>query len=44
LKSKANKTKEDKIEKDKLKKQVEHLKRIQDFPGENHSRNAKGNR
>jgi len=44
LDSKMNKTKEDKIEFRKLEKQMKHWKKKQDFSGENHSRNAKGNR
>jgi RHS repeat-associated protein len=44
LKSKPNKTKEEAKLVTKLKAQVDHLKRKADFNGENHSRNAKGNR
>ncbi len=44
LRSKPNKTKEEAKLVEKLKKQVEHWKRKADETGENHSRNAKGNR
>ena len=43
LHNKANKTKDDKKELDRLERQMKHWKRKQDFSGENHSRNAKGN-
>ena len=44
LKSKPNKTSEDKKAMEKAKKQMDHWKNKQDFSGENHSQNAKGNR
>ena len=44
LNSKTNKTPEDKKQLKKLENQIDHWKRKQDFSGENHSRNAKGNR
>ena len=43
LHNKANKTKDDKKELDRLERQMKHWKKKQDFSGENHSRNAKGN-
>ena len=43
LNSKPNKTPADKKELKKLENQIDHWKRKQDFSGENHSRNAKGN-
>ncbi|MCY1663877.1 RHS repeat domain-containing protein, partial [Chryseobacterium sp. SL1] len=44
LKSKPNKTKEESKLVEKLKKQVEHWRKKAQETGENHSRNAKGNR
>lgn len=44
LKSKPNKTPEDKTQIKKLEGQVKQLQEKKDFSGENHSRNAKGNR
>jgi hypothetical protein len=43
LHNKANKTKDDKKELDRLERQMKRWKKKQDFSGENHSRNAKGN-
>ena len=44
LKSKPNKSPEDKKQLEKLKKEVERERQKAEFGGENHSRNAKGNR
>jgi len=44
LKSKPNKTPDDKNKLEKLKRALKRLKDKMDFKGENHSRNAKGNR
>jgi len=44
LKSKPNKTPDDKNKLEKLKRSLKRLKDKMDFKGENHSRNAKGNR
>lgn len=44
LDSKLNKSPEDKTELKKLERQVDHWKNRQDYKGENHSKNAKGNR
>ena len=44
LNSKPNKTKEDKSQLKKLEGQLKQLRNKKDFKGENHSRNAKGNR
>lgn len=44
LKSKPNKTPNDKKNLEKLKRALKRLKDKMDFKGENHSRNAKGNR
>jgi len=44
LKSKPNKSPQDKKDLVKLENQVKQLKSKADFNGENHSRNAKGNR
>ncbi len=41
---KANRTPEDKKMRDNYKKQMDHWKRKMEYTGENHSRNAKGNR
>lgn len=38
-----NKTPEQKNERDAAKREMDHWKKKQDFSGENHSRNAKGN-
>lgn len=38
-----NKTPEQKKERDAAKREMDHWKKKQDFSGENHSRNAKGN-
>ena len=43
LKSKPNKTPEDKKKIDKLKKSMDKARLEAEFAGENHSRNAKGN-
>jgi TolA-binding protein len=43
LKRKPNKTKQDKIDLQKLEKQVKHWKEKLDFTGENHSQTYKGN-
>ena len=43
LKRKPNKTKQDKINLQKLEKQVKHWKEKMDFTGENHSKTFKGN-
>lgn len=43
LNLKQNKTPEDKKSLKKLENQVKHWKKKQDFTGENHSMNAKGN-
>lgn len=44
LNSKPNKTPDDKKQLKRLENQVNHWKRKQDFSGENHNQNAKGNR
>ncbi|MEH3114035.1 hypothetical protein [Pedobacter terrae] len=44
MKSKPNKTPEDKKDLEKLKKNKERERQKAEFAGENHSRNAKGNR
>ena len=44
LKNKPNKTPEEVKQREKYRQQYEHWKRKMDFSGENHSRNAKGNR
>ena len=44
LKTKSNKTVEEARTVDRLRKQAKHWKKEKDFSGENHSRNAKGNR
>lgn len=44
LNSKPNKTSDDKKQLKRLESQVNHWKRKQDFSGENHNQNAKGNR
>ena len=44
LRSKPNKTPEDKKQLKRLENQVDHWKDKQDFPGQNHNQNAKGNR
>lgn len=44
MRSKPNKTPEEKRQEAFLKKQMDHWKSKSDFRGENHSQNAKGNR
>lgn len=44
LRSKPNKTPEDKKAMEAAKRQMDHWKNKQDFSGENHNQNAKGNR